>query len=205
MDTADIFKNLQTVLRHIAAGFIAIGTSWLCGGPLTRSKIHDFVHESPATAAVAAILLGLLISAIHRNLPYPWVDRFVYWLAKRKREYPDIFVFHFRNFVRRHPETTQKAAAQRELDAWGSAIHFLYCSFWACCVALAYTYLGEQEHAEREFAVVLGTCLILVVSALIGDWRLAIRELAIDKLLPLPDLETSKDSQGPANSKGTAV
>ena len=184
MDPSSVFKNLNTLLRHIAAGFIGIGTVWLFAGETDKCAIRALVVHHLTIAIILVAMCGLMISAIHRCLPYPLLWRLIYWIAKQTfpkltRHGLEIINLDLKRFARRHPKDPEDAAQQQELDNWAAHIHFLYCSGWSVLGAYFYLLGWDEEPYRYAGCIMPSLTLVFIMLAAVSDWRLTCRELAI--------------------------
>jgi uncharacterized membrane protein len=179
-----LMNNLNTLLRHVAAGFIGIAFVWLFDGGPDNARINDCLSKQPLIAVVVAVAYGLLLSAIHRNVLYPILYRtVVYPLARKTRKPGPAIELDFQRFKRRYESLSEKAAIQKELDGWAPLIHFLYCSGWAVLGACLYLLKWRQQplsfwYWAGYFSIAFG----IVIMAIFGNWRYARRELELQRL-----------------------
>ena len=191
MEPSSLFKNFNTLLRHIAAGFVGIGAAWLFAGAIAKCAISALVVHQPIIAIIVATMCGLMVSSIHRSLPYALLVRLVYSAAKHTVAKHaaakgtctgrDVIQLDLRRFKRRHPDPKvgAGAAVQRELDNWAAHIHFLYCSGWSVLGAYGYLLSRNEEPYRYAGCIMPSLFLVFLVLALISDWRLTCRELTI--------------------------
>jgi hypothetical protein len=135
----DVLDGMDNLLRHVAAGFVAVACVCVLDEK-SRNSIWGAVCNQPWVVLFVAVVIGLVISAIHRAALYHvlcWVALHIgIWVNKKygtKRVKEDL-----RRWELRGKLGEEKFTIQREIDRCSSFVHFLYCSGWAILGASVY-------------------------------------------------------------------
>jgi len=192
-----VLSNLGTILRYLASGFVAaFVTIWVdkCFDPLKLAGNSGY----PSWAVpVGAGLVGIFVYAVHKGVVARLLWALVVWSHNRaplnrlsklellkkvlgekvpQRTWAMMWDLDSQRWKRRASSDDEVKSVQRELDTWSELLNFLYCSAYITIVVpILVRILHTAQAKEYWWTVSCFGCLIMVF-ALISDWRESNRE-----------------------------
>ena len=192
-----ILARLETLLRYVASGFIALfvlSITHTCFTPLATTQNGGY---PPWVIVVAAALTGIIIYAVHTGV----IVRFLWWRIvvcmhlrllnhpwmptdRSKKAKDIIWELDTARWRRRGVQNPEILAVQRELDKWSSLLNYTYCSSYPMIIITILIKIihPDQTSPHWEFLLVLG--LVLLLFALFSDYKITERELWAIKTYP---------------------
>jgi len=195
--TESVLSRLDAVLRYIAPGFVALFVVVAVQNGLDSHWTNAF-GGSVWPAVLLAALLGVMVYSIHtsiivrviwfvivlfhRILPWSW------WIPERfQRDFQTkmstgrvMFDLDTERWQRRASDDREVKAVQGELNKWAAMLNYLYCSSYPAI--LLPILLKCNGVAKGNWCLVLGVGIMLLLCAVISDWRITLREFwAADK------------------------
>jgi hypothetical protein len=192
---AKLLSGLGAILRYIAPGFVALLVAiWV------DKCFEPFKTAGYGAILVGASLAGFFIYSIHTGfLVRPLWCLIVllhkkckhleclnecsqlYEEDKEESAWKIMWELDTQRWKRRGSGDKKIKAVQRELDKWSELLNFLYCSGYATIFVPILIKCFRSEHTEEYWLKVAAFGVVILVFALISEWRETNRELWTSK------------------------
>jgi hypothetical protein len=196
-----VLSHFETMLRYVASGFVTIFFIKVAG---LRFEPFCGISEKlyPWAVVIGAILLGIAIYAVNSAVLVPviWWRFFVWqykvrrytWIPSEYKNYPVSDLMYnlvTQRWLRRASENRNVKCIQNELDKWSAMLNYLYCSSYPAIVVAFWSALHEQKFGAK-FGIILGAGIVLLLCALISDYRITAYEFRVRTEYPVGNQTT---------------
>ena len=184
MTIADLFREIVSILRYLAAPWVGLLVAWLVDDG------HDIVRVAAKAASswvmlpfpwllVALLaLVGVVVYFAHRILLHhgiAWI--LVRHATRNESPRPTVYDLAFARWERRGaPQHSSKKSVQSALDEANAASHFFYCSGWASLLMT-----GLFKLAFSNVLSFVGIVSVFLVIGFVGDYQTTKRDLQVYK------------------------
>lgn len=182
---ASIVEGIQQILRYVAPGFVSLGLVIL-QFPELMNKADSIFRAEPGTAVLAGLTMGVVLNSVHTALLENWLCILVCWIFKYKyvNDVPQslknqsarkmMMDLEKQRMLRRNSEIVPVQGVQRDHDALGATLTFLYCAsypgFLIPLIPLYQGWTGSITGASIHWIVpVIGA--LFLVAAFLCDFR----------------------------------
>ena len=135
--------DINQFLRFLLAGGWAIA----CYLFINPTEFKKGIEGNGITSIIFALIIGSIIYIIHRALIYPNIYKlicFILWICRIIKKWDWGFVILFipspreirHNFRRWSERKKENSFSSKHIIEWGSQVHFLYCSAFACLASI---------------------------------------------------------------------
>src|ERR1700679_673966 len=168
----DFFQKfgLYEFLRYFLSGIVFL---WGFQVLYINLDKYDLKREG-----IYALLLGVIIYCVHRNLVYPCIE-FCFANKHGFRDYPDFKIGLW---------TNPKKYLVYQRTEWSSQIHFLFCLFWSLLISTI-IFCIKTKCCKNQSIINLVLAFIFLISALRGN---LLQFQILEKLKKKPDDKPEK-------------